>query len=126
MTRDVFSRARMVGAAIVIAAFALGAAAGVVFANRPRPGVVMTVLASDAIPRELEQLDLSAAQKDGIRAALRAGRPRVMAVMQEMEPRMREALQKTDAEIESVLTPSQAARWREYRREHPPLRQTFK
>jgi uncharacterized membrane protein len=120
MTSNLFTRARIVGLAIVAGAFALGVAAGMVFSARPVPGVIMTVTTTDAIPKEIEALGLSDEQRTAVRNALRAGRPRVSEVMREMQTRMAAALKATEDEIERSLTPSQVDRWREYRRRNPP------
>ncbi len=120
MPMDVFTRARMVGLLIVVMAFGLGGYAGYTLARRPSAGMVMTLTTSDAIPEELMRLDLSDAQQQEVRQILRAGRPRVLRVLEEMEPRMRAALQLTESEIEGVLQPDQLVRWKEFRRLNPP------
>lgn len=120
MTMDVFTRARITGLLIVVAAFALGGYAGYTVAKQPPAGMVMMLTTSDAIPEELLQLGLSDAQEQAVRGILRSGRPRVMQVLEEMEPRMRAALQQTETEIEGVLQPDQLARWKEFRRLNPP------
>lgn len=120
MIGDPFVRARVWGVVIVVGAFGLGVTTGVVFARRPTPGVVMTVISTDALPKELSALGLSETQRARIRDILRAGRPRVLAVLTEADTRMRAALDLTNAEIERVLTADQLARWQASRRLNPP------
>jgi hypothetical protein len=80
----------------------------------------MTVVSTDALPKELAALGLSETQRARIRDILRAGRPRVLAVLTEADTRMRTALDLTNAEIERVLTADQLARWQASRRLNPP------
>lgn len=120
MAMDVFTRARITGLLIVVVAFGLGGCVGYTLAMRPPTGMVMTLTTSDAIPEELRQLGLSETQEREVREILRAGRPRVMQVLEEMEPHMRAALQATETQVESVLKADQLARWKEFRRLNPP------
>jgi uncharacterized membrane protein len=120
MAMDVFTRARITGLLMVVAAFGLGGYAGYLLAGRPPAGMVLTLTTSDAIPAELMQLGLSETQQQDVRRILREGRPRVMQVLEEMDPRMRAAVQATEREIEGVLQPDQLAKWKEFRRLNPP------
>lgn len=120
MTKDVFTRARVTGLAIVVTAFGLGGYAGYSLARRPPSGLVMTLTTSDTIPEELMRLGLSDTQQQEVREILRTGRPRVMQVLEEMEPRMRAAIEQTEAAIGGVLQPDQLAAWKEFRRRNPP------
>lgn len=110
----------MLGALLAVAAFSLGVAAGFTYANRQRPGVVMTFTATDEIPQELERLGLSDAQRTRIRQILRVAQPRVFEILKAVEPRMRATLAATDTEIAGVLDTTQRARWEEFRRRNPP------
>lgn len=120
MIPDLFTRARVVGVAILLATFGLGIAAGHLLARRPHEGVRMMMTTTNAIPAELLSLGLTEAQQQQVREILAAGRPRVLQVLEDMEPRMRAALQATETDIEGVLDASQLARWKEFRRLNPP------
>jgi Spy/CpxP family protein refolding chaperone len=123
MTMSPIVRARLLGSLVVVLAFAAGAMTGLAIERRPRPGlsVTVTATATDQMPRELEQLDLTDAQEARIRSILVRGRDRVLGVVHDFEPRMRAAMDSTNAEIDSVLTPPQRASLADYRRAHPPV-----
>jgi hypothetical protein len=123
MTMSPIVRARLLGSLVVVLAFAAGVMTGFAVERRPRPGlsVIVTATATDRMPRELEQLDLTDAQEVQIRSILVRGRDRVLGVVHDFEPRMRGAMDSTNAEIDSVLTPPQRTSLAEYRRAHPPL-----
>ena len=120
MSAHPLRRARVLGAMIALASFGLGVAAGITYANRPRPGMAMTVITSDAIPQELEQLGLTDTERTQIRQILRAAQPRMIALLNEFEPKMRATLAETDDAIAAVLNPQQRAAWEAFRRSHPP------
>jgi uncharacterized membrane protein len=113
-------RARALGAVLALVVFCAGAVAGFAYAGRRGPGVVMTLTTTDEIPQELERLGLSDEQRIRIRRILRDAQPRVFAILNEMEPRMRATLAATDAEISGLLDPRQRERWEAFRRQHPP------
>ena len=71
------------------------------------------------MPRELERLGLSDAQRGQLRQILTRGRDRVMTVVRDFEPRMRGAMDSTEVEINGVLTEAQRAELAAYRKEHP-------
>ena len=123
MTMSPIVRARLLGSLVVAVAFAAGVMTGVAVARRPRAGlnVIVTATATDRIPHELEQLGLTGAQEVQIRSILVRGRDRVLGVVHDFDPRMRAAMDSTNAQIDSVLTPPQRASLAEYRRAHPPL-----
>ena len=123
MTTAPIARARLLGLLVVVLAFAAGVMTGVAVERRPRPGlsVTFTATASDRMPRELEQLDLTDAQKVQIRSILVRGRDRVLGVVRDFQPRMRAAMDSTNSEIDAVLTPPQRESLAEYRRAHPPI-----
>ena len=91
--------------------------------RRPRPGLNVTVTATttDRMPRELELLELTDAQQGQIRSILVRGRDRVLSVVHDFEPRMKVAMDSTNAEIDAVLTAPQRASLAAYRRAHPPF-----
>ena len=101
------ARARLLGAAALIGAFALGCA-GTWLALRARdPGVRVMITATDAIPTELERLTLSDAQRAQVQQALSRGRDRVLRVVDAFEPEMQAAMDSTDQEIRAMLTTQQ-------------------
>lgn len=120
MRIDLFTRARLIGLGMLAVAFVLGVVTGRTVGRAAPAGVTMMVTATDAVPRELESLGLSDDQRRQVQQILRAGRPRVMQVLDEMQPRMQAAIDVTEDEIARVLTPDQAARWREHRDRNPP------
>ena len=123
MTMSPIVRARLLGSLVVALAFAAGVMTGVAVARRPRPGLSFTVTATatDRMPRELELLELTDAQQGQIRAILVRGRDRVLSVVHDFEPRMKLAMDSTNAEIDAVLTAPQRASLAAYRRAHPPF-----
>lgn len=123
MTMSPIVRARLLGSLVVAVAFAAGVMTGVAVEGRPHAGlnVIVTATATDRMPRELEQLGLTGAQAVQIRSILVRGRDRVLGVVHDFDPRMRAAMDSTNAQIDSVLTPPQRASLAEYRRAHPPL-----
>ncbi len=123
MTMSAIVRARVLGSLVVVLAFVAGIATGVAIERRPRPGlnVMVTATASNAMPRELERLDLTSTQQSEIRTVLVRGRDRVLAVVHDFDPRMAAAVDSTNREIDAILTEAQRASLAEYRREHPPV-----
>ena len=123
MTVTAIVRARLLGSLVVVLAFVAGVITGVAVERRPRAGlnVTMTATATDAMPRELERLDLTDAQRGEIRSILVRGRDRVLAVVRDFDPRMSAAVDSTNHEIDAVLTPVQRASLAEYRKDHPPM-----
>ena len=124
MTMSPIVRARVLGSALIALAFVAGVATGVAFERRPRRGVsvIVTANATNAIPRELERLDLTDEQRGQLREILTRGRDRVLTVVRDFEPRMRGAMDSTEVEISGVLTETQRAELAAYRKEHPVLR----
>jgi Spy/CpxP family protein refolding chaperone len=123
MTPSAIVRARVLGSLVVALAFVAGVVTGMAVERRPRPGVnvTMTATTTNAMPRELEGLDLTESQRVAIRSILVRGRDRVIAVMRDFDPRMSAAVDSTNREIEALLTPGQRASLAEYRRDHPPM-----
>jgi hypothetical protein len=123
MTISPIVRARLLGLLVCALAFAAGVAAGIAIERRPRQGlnVMVTATASRELPRELDRLDLTDAQKRDIRTILVRGRDRVFGVIHDFEPRMKLAMDSTNAEIDAVLTAAQRASLAAYRRDHPPF-----
>ena len=107
------TRARMFGAALLIAVFAAGAMSGIAYSRIKPPGVNVNVkmISRAELPRELRDLNPTKAQEDSLKAILRAGQQRTMRVLNEFEPRLRVAVDSMDAEIHAVLTPEQRAKF---------------
>ena len=123
MTMSPIVRARLLGSLVVALAFVAGVVTGVAVERRPHVGlnVTFTATASDKLPRELTELDLTPAQETEIRQILVRGRDRVLTVIHEFEPGMKAAMDSTNGEIDAVLTPAQRTSLAAYRREHPPV-----
>ena len=110
------ARARTLGALLALGAFALGVFSGVRYSERMRPGVTITVTATDHMPRELERLGLSEAERAPIQAALRRGRERVMRVRDQIDVLMEAAVDSTDQDVRAALTAEQRASFDSARR----------
>jgi len=125
MTMSPIVRVRLLGFLVVALAFVAGIATGVAYQRRPRAGlnVTVTATATNAMPRELEDLGLTDAQRGQLREALTRGRTRVLGVVQSFDPAMKAAMDTTEREIGAVLTEAQRASLAEYRRAHPQLRE---
>lgn len=121
MTRSPIFHARLLGALVVALAFVAGLATGMALQRRPRQGVNVTVTATNEIPRELERLGLTDAQRSELRPILTRGRDRVLSVVHDFEPRMKAAMDTTELEIGAILTETQRAALAAYRRDHPPF-----
>jgi hypothetical protein len=123
MTLSPIVRSRLLGSLVVALAFVAGVATGVALERRPRQGlnVTLTATTTNRLPRELERLELTEAQQSEIRTILTRGRDRVLAVVRDFDPRMKSAMDSTNAEIDAVLTAAQRASLAAYRRDHPPF-----
>jgi hypothetical protein len=121
MTMSPMTRARLLGSLVVVLAFIAGVATGMTVQRRPRAGLSVTVTATSAIPRELEQLGLTDAQRGELRGVLTRGRDRVLSVVRSFDPAMKAAMDTTEIEIGAVLTDAQRAALAAYRREHPQV-----
>ena len=107
------TRARMFGAVILVSVFAAGAMSGIAYSRIRPPGVNVNVkmVSRAELPRELRDLDPTKAQEDSLQAILRAGQQRTMRVLNDFEPRLRQAVDSMDAEIHAVLTPEQRVKF---------------
>jgi hypothetical protein len=114
------ARARALGALLAIGSFALGVFAGLRYAERERSGVHITVTATDQMPREIDRLGLTAAQRTAIQAALRRGRDRVMHSREQIDVLMEAAVDSTDQEIRGLLTSAQRTSFDSARRVNGP------
>jgi hypothetical protein len=121
MTMSPIVRARVLGSVVIVLAFVAGIVTGMAIDRGPRPGINVTVSATNAIPHELERLDLTEAQRGQLREILTRGRDRVLTVVRDFEPRMRGAMDSTEVEISGVLTEAQRAELAAYRKDHPPF-----
>lgn len=104
------SRIWLKGALVLVATFAVGAVAGAAADH-------LVHRRSLAGPRgrgpfqEFKQLGLTPAQCQAVDSVFQRGRPRIAAVLQEVEPRMRAVTDSIRAEVRTVLTPEQQARF---------------
>ncbi len=114
------ARARVLGGLLALGAFALGMLAGTRFTERDRPGVSITVTATDRMPRELERLNLSEPEREQIQAALGRGRNRVMRARDQIDSLMSSAVDSTDQEIRGILSDAQRASFDSARRANGP------
>jgi Spy/CpxP family protein refolding chaperone len=62
------------------------------------------------------ELDLTAAQRDSVRAILERSRPKLEAIWRDVRPRVDSVRSTIDSEIAAQLTPTQRARFEEIRR----------
>jgi hypothetical protein len=117
---DAIGRARLVGAAIIVAVFIAGIAVGYYAIPRRVPeGVVITVKAGREMPRELEQLGLTEAQRSQIDRILTTGTQRAGRVVESLMAPMDAAIDSTDREIRQVLTETQNRALDELRKTRP-------
>ena len=123
MTMSPLMRSRLLGSLVVVLAFVAGMATGMAIRPRSREGMTVTISAkaTNAIPRELESLGLTEAQRVELREILTRGRDRVLSVVRDFDPRMKAAMDTTEIEIGSVLTETQRAALAAYRRQHPAV-----
>lgn len=107
------TRARVLGALLLLAVFTAGAMSGVAYTRMKRPGVNVNVrmVATDKLPRELQQLNPTPAQADSLRKVLHDGQLRTIRVLNDFEPRLRQAMDTLDAEIHAILTPDQRVKF---------------
>jgi hypothetical protein len=117
------ARARAFAALLAIATFALGVVAGNWYAGRARPSVNDSSTATDRIPREIERLGITDAERAPIQAALWRGRDRVLRVRDELAVHMLIAVDSTEQEIRALLSPAQRASFDSARRVNGPLLQ---
>lgn len=106
-------RARRRGVAALIAAFALGAFAGLGAAPLLRPPQA-------PLPPSLDALGLTAAQRARIEAIIVRHGPEVEAALGDARPRLRAVQERVADQIEAELTPEQRARFRRDRARRPP------
>jgi hypothetical protein len=114
--------ARLVGALLMLLSLGVGVAIGFMIPRRDSQGMRISVTATDQMPDEIARLGLSAEQRPAIQAALRRGRDRVLAVVDQVSPRMQAVVDSTDQEIRALLTPAQRASLDSARKvDGPPL-----
>ena len=113
------TRARLLGALILVVAFAAGLGVGRYLPRAEPEGLRVMFKASDRIPVELERLNLTDSQVVAVRRILRRGTIRVDSVMQSFVPAMDAAIGATDSEIRIVLTPGQRTALDAARKERP-------
>lgn len=107
------TRARVLGALLLLVVFAAGAMSGVAYTRTKRQGINVNVrmVATDKLPRELQALNPTPAQADSLRKVLHDGQLRTMRVLNDFEPRLRVAMDTLDAEIHAILTPDQRVKF---------------
>jgi Spy/CpxP family protein refolding chaperone len=117
----VSSNTRTAAIAVVVVAFIAGILAGVagdhlylIRSGRlsPRHGRFSAARMTD---RLTHQLDLSAQQKTQIQQIIERHRAKIDATMANVRPQVRQELEATNAEIETVLTPEQKTKFADLR-----------
>jgi len=104
--------ARLLGALALVATFVAGWVASAAWNRRPADAVSVNVRMTTRVPPELTSLGLSAMQTDSVRSILANGNRTVNGILRDFDPRIRAAVDSVEAQIRSVLTPSQRARFR--------------
>ncbi len=100
-------RARVLGAALLIAMFGAGSMAGSAWTRTRARGVNVDVRMTTDLPPELKRLGLSSTQEDTLRRILQDGRQRTLNALHEFEPHMRALADSVERAIHAVLTPAQ-------------------
>lgn len=104
------SSVRLKGALVLLVTFLVGGAAGAaadhLYHQRGRPGI-----RSRGPFREFRELGLSPTQCAAIDSVFERGRPRIALALQEVQPRMRAAMDSIRAEVRGILTLEQRARF---------------
>jgi len=122
---EYLGRARMQGLLLLLLAFLVGALAGAagdrLLSRRPPPeppaqGPGEGAQGRPRLPRVLEEMDLTPAQRSAIDSVLASGRPRNEVIMNEVMPRLRAVSDSLHQGIRAVLTPAQAAEFDAYLR----------
>ena len=107
------NRSQAWAAALLVAVFVAGGAAGFLIRGPGGPLVVPRLRDTDAWVAYLtHELDLTAAEQDSVRAVLQRHRPEVDSLWREMHPRFDSVRASMQAEISSKLTPAQRDRYR--------------
>ncbi len=123
---EYLGRARMQGLTLLLLAFVVGALAGaagdrMLTRARPPDGPPPESRAGgegQRLPKVLEDMDLTGAQRAAIDSILASGRPRNEAIMATVLPRLRAVGDSLHAGIRAVLTPRQAAEFDAYLKTH--------
>ncbi len=129
---DSLGRARLVGATLLVLTFVVGVLAGaagerLLERRAGPPPRAERENGAPRLPRVLEEMSLTAAQRAAIDSILASGRPRNEAIIAEVLPRFRAVGDSLHTAIRTVLTPAQAARFDAYLRsaegtpELPPI-----
>jgi Spy/CpxP family protein refolding chaperone len=119
-------KARLLGLALLVATFAIGAFAGVATDRLLSTRTPAHALRSEdrERPRDrgrvsiFEQLDLTPEQRVRIDSALERGRRKTQAFWDQYGPTLRAIVDSTRAEIRGVLTPEQRAEYDRFRAGH--------
>jgi Spy/CpxP family protein refolding chaperone len=101
---------RLIGAALLLAAFIAGAAVGFAFDRvvRPEPRLKTFVVAD--MSRVLDRLELTTRQRAQADSILQRRAPTTERMMLDVADRLRGLSDSVDAELRSILTPQQRAR----------------
>jgi Spy/CpxP family protein refolding chaperone len=101
---------RLIGAAMLLAAFIAGVAAGLAFDRvvRPEPRLKTVVVAD--MSRVLDKLELTAQQRGQADSILQRRAPTTERMMLDVAERLRGLSDSVDAELRAILTPQQRVR----------------
>lgn len=101
---------RLIGAAMLLAAFIAGVAAGLAFDRvvQPEPGLKTVVVAD--MSRVLDKLELTAQQRGKADSVLQRRAPTTERMMLDVAERLRGLSDSVDAELRAILTAQQRVR----------------
>jgi Spy/CpxP family protein refolding chaperone len=119
----VSSNTRAAAVAVVVVAFIAGILVGVagdhlylIRSGRLSPRHMTSRLAADRMADRLtHELDLTPQQKTQVQAIIERHRAKIDATMANVRPQVRQELDATNAEIETVLTPEQKTKFADLR-----------
>jgi hypothetical protein len=112
------------GTLLLVLVFAGGASAGILYERQQtRAHESVPADAHTLLHRLAGELQLSPQQQDAINQILARHQKDVDVTWHEMQPRVHAALDAAEREVVAILTPEQAAKYRELTRLHHPLGQ---
>jgi len=110
MNDHVRSRSRLIGLALLAAAFVAGAATAVVADRLMTSQAIMGTTITRDMSRVLDQLSLTSQQRMQAEAIIDRSAPRTEQTMLEVAERLRSISDSVDAELRSILTAEQRKR----------------
>ena len=104
------SRARFVGAVVLVSVFIAGMAAGAALDRFTRPRPVIRASFGADLSGVLDRLQLTSDQRARAEAIIQRRTPRAEVMMLEVSDRLRAVADSIDAELRAILTPEQRSR----------------